>query len=143
MKYQGGKLKYYIDQVIPRIEGEIWWSTHQHTYSSGEPAMDKVYQQQFERSKGGGEEKKTGEEDGSWGCLGPARSSPPSTDGDKKRKGPPCREYPPVPFSLRSAGGKQGRHTYENLQNHNIFRSLTRNTTPQAPVPSPHMYYIP
>ena len=46
----------------------IWWSTH----TRGNPAMDKVYEQQFSRSReganSGGDEKKTGEES-SWGSL--------------------------------------------------------------------------
>ena len=70
--------------------------------------MDKVYEQQFKRSRvdagPGGKEKEKGEKS-SWGSLAPLRSDPPSEDGAKKKRGPPQREYPPLPFSLRYSTG--------------------------------------
>ena len=60
------------------------------------------------------EEKEEEEEKGStWGCLARpdgTRSSAP------KKKGPPGREYPDPPFTLRKMTGSTGRTSYELSQ---------------------------
>lgn len=71
--------------------------THMNTHRSGEPAKDKVYEQQLKRAKRdaaprGEEENKTGEK-GGWGGSAPIRSDPLDTDGAKKRKSNGRRKY--------------------------------------------------
>ncbi len=99
MKYRGGSYP---------GEGKIVGGLH-NTHTEEQPAMDKIYEQQFKRAKGdaaaSGEEEKTGEK-GSWGSLTPALSDSPSTNGGKKTKGPP------VPFTLRRVTGLKGRHAF-------------------------------
>ncbi|CAN0551455.1 unnamed protein product, partial [Ectocarpus sp. 12 AP-2014] len=94
---------------------------HTHTRSS-ETEIDKVYEQVFnkqreeERKSNEDKEKKDGKEDSSWGSL-----SRPSSNS-KKRKGPPSRDYPPAPFTLRRVSAKSGRSAYENVQKLEVLK---------------------
>lgn len=85
--------------------------------------MEKIYEQAFkkqrveERKKSAEcEQKEESKEDSSWGSL-----LRPSGDA-KKKKGPPSREYPPAPFTLRRVSGKSGRCAYENAQKLEVLK---------------------
>lgn len=77
--------------------------------------MDRVNEISF-RQEGDGEpdtketekrkERSSSGQSCSWGSLAP--------DGVKKRKGLPCRKYPPASFTLRRVAGRSGRSAYDN-----------------------------
>ncbi len=118
--------------------------------------MDKIYEQQFKRARGMRplveETKIQGRKVAGGVWLLPALI--PSPRGGKKRKGPPQRDYQPVPFTLRRETGLKGRHAYENVQKLEVLNysrqissngePVGKNPTPKVPEPDPkYGMYIP
>ncbi|CAN0184368.1 unnamed protein product [Pylaiella littoralis] len=89
--------------------------------------MDKVYEQAFRKQKE--DEKRKRKANSSWGSL-----APPAGDDAKKSKGPPVREYPAAPFTLRRVAGKSGRNAYENMQKLEVLKFSRQKCSDGNPV---------
>ena len=80
--------------------------------------MDKIYEQQFRKERKEEEEKEGGES--TWGYL--ARPDGAGSSKTKQKKGPPARQYPDPPFTLRKMTGSTGRTSYELSQKLDALR---------------------